>query len=104
VAEGCRDDPNQRFRQAMEPGSPIDDAPIPAWQAWRVGVNVHGMRKLFAAGMAGAGATTHQIAANTGHKTLAMVQRYTEAADQKKLSDSAVGKIQTFTTARKILK
>jgi integrase len=68
------------------------------------GVNVHGMRKLFAAGMAGAGATTHQIAANTGHKTLAMVQRYTEAADQKKLSDSAVGKIQTFTTARKILK
>lgn len=65
------------------------------------GLNVHGMRKLFAAGMAANGASAHEIGANTGHQTLAMVQLYTRSADQKKLSEGAVGKIQTFTIAKK---
>lgn len=68
------------------------------------GLNVHGMRKSFAAGMASSGATTHEIAANTGHRSLSMVQHYTVSADQQKLSSGAVDKIQTYTNARKPLK
>ena len=60
------------------------------------GLNVHGMRKLFAAGMADAGATTHEIAANTGHKTLSMVQLYTATVDQQNLSKRAVSRIQSW--------
>jgi integrase len=66
-----------------------------------VGLNVHGMRKLFATGMADNGATPHEIGANTGHRTLGMIQLYTRSADQRKLSEGSVGKIQTHTTARK---
>ena len=65
------------------------------------GLNVHGMRKLFAAGMADGGTTTHEIAANTGHKTLAMVQLYTATVDQQKLSQRAVGKLATWKNATK---
>lgn len=65
------------------------------------GLNMHGMRKLFAAGMAANGASAHEIGANTGHQTLAMVQHYTRSADQRKLSEGAVGKIQSFTIAGK---
>lgn len=65
------------------------------------GLNVHGMRKLFAAGMAANGASVHEIGSNTGHKTLSMIQHYTRSADLKKLSEGAVGKIQTFTIAKK---
>lgn len=66
------------------------------------GLNVHGMRKLFAAGLAGNGATVHEIAASTGHKTLSMVELYTRSADRKKLAAEASAKIQRFTTERKI--
>lgn len=65
------------------------------------GLNVHGMRKLFAAGMAANGASVHEIGSNTGHKTLSMIQHYTRSADLKKLSEGAVGKIQTFTIIKK---
>jgi integrase len=65
------------------------------------GLNMHGMRKLFAAGMAANGASAHEIGANTGHQTLAMVQLYTRSADQRKLSEGAVGKIQSFTNVAK---
>ena len=65
------------------------------------GLNVHGMRKLFAAGMADNGATTHEIAASTGHQTLSMVQLYTRSVERKKLAEGAVGKIQSFTNERK---
>jgi integrase len=64
------------------------------------GLNVHGMRKLFAAGMADNGATTHEIAASTGHQTLSMVQLYTRSVERKKLAEGAVGKIQTFTNSK----
>jgi hypothetical protein len=39
--------------------------------------------------LAEAGATAHELMAVSGHKTLAMTQRYTAAADKKRLSDSA---------------
>jgi integrase len=63
------------------------------------GLNIHGLRKTFAAGMAANLATTHEIASQTGHKTLSMVQVYTASVDQAKLAYGSVGKIQSFTTA-----
>jgi integrase len=53
-------------------------------------LNVHGLRKLAAVQLAEAGWTTHEIAAVTGHHTLAMVQFYTEAANRKRLADAAM--------------
>ncbi len=52
----------------------------------------HGLRKASARRLAESGATEKQIAAITGHKTLAEVQRYTRAADQESLARQAVEK------------
>lgn len=57
------------------------------------GLSPHGLRKAAARRMAEAGCTAHQIAAITGHRTLAEVQRYTLAADQKRLAEEAMAKI-----------
>lgn len=54
------------------------------------GLNIHGVRKYVAASLADDGATTHQIAAVTGHKTLGMVQHYTASADRRNLAEQAV--------------
>jgi len=40
--------------------------------------------------LAEAGATVHEIAAISGHKTLGEVQRYTKAVDQARLADQAL--------------
>lgn len=53
----------------------------------------HGLRKACARRLAEAGATPHEIMAITGHKTLAEVQRYTEAALREGLADSAMEKL-----------
>lgn len=53
-------------------------------------LNVHGLRKLAAAELADAGCTIHEIAAITGHRTLAMIQHYTRTADQRRLAEAAV--------------
>jgi integrase len=64
--------------------------------AWlpRIGLpgelNVHGLRKLAAASLADAGCSTHEIAAITGHKSLAMVQLYTASANQERLASAAI--------------
>jgi integrase len=50
----------------------------------------HGLRKAVLRRLAEHGATAKQIAAVSGHKTLAEVERYTQAADQAKLSKAAV--------------
>ena len=50
----------------------------------------HGLRKARATTLADNGATAHQIAAVTGHKTLSEVQRYTRAAEQKRLAAEAM--------------
>lgn len=52
--------------------------------------SVHGLRKAAARRFAEKGATTHQIAAMGGWKSLSEVQRYTNAANQAKLAREAV--------------
>lgn len=57
------------------------------------GRSPHGLRKACARRLAEAGATTHQIGAVTGHKTLAEIEVYTRAAEQKKLASAGMLKI-----------
>jgi len=54
--------------------------------------SAHGLRKAAAAWLADAGATTHEIMAITGHRTIGEVERYTKAANQKRLARSAMDK------------
>lgn len=58
------------------------------------GLNIHGLRKLAATELADAGCTAHEIAAITGHRTLAMVQHYTRTADQERLASAAILRLQ----------
>src|ERR1700761_565387 len=51
----------------------------------------HGLRKAGMRRLAEAGKTEKQIAAVSGHKSLREIQRYTEAADQRKLARDAMG-------------
>lgn len=53
----------------------------------------HGLRKACARRLAEAHATTHEIASVTGHRTLALVQLYTEAAGREGLANSAMEKL-----------
>jgi integrase len=57
------------------------------------GLNVHGLRKLRATELADSGATTHEIAAITGHRTLSMVAHYTRSADQERLANAAANRL-----------
>lgn len=52
----------------------------------------HGLRKAAARRLAEAGCTPHEIMAVTGHKTLAEVERYTRAAGQERLNESAMAR------------
>jgi integrase len=56
-------------------------------------LSAHGLRKAAARRLAEAGCSTHQIAAITGHASLAEVQRYTNAADRKRLAQEAMKKL-----------
>jgi integrase len=56
-------------------------------------VSAHGLRKATARRLAEIGCTPHQIAAITGHATLAEVQRYTKAADRKRAAREAISKL-----------
>jgi enterobacteria phage integrase len=51
----------------------------------------HGLRKAAIRRLAEAGKSEKQIAAVSGHKTLKEIQRYTEAADQRRLARDAFG-------------
>ncbi len=53
-------------------------------------LSIHGLRKLAAVELAQAGCSTHEIAAITGHRTLAMIQHYTRAADQETMATAAI--------------
>jgi integrase len=57
------------------------------------GLSAHGLRKATARRLADRGCSAHQIAAVTGHATLAEVQRYTKAADRKRLAREAMKKL-----------
>jgi integrase len=53
---------------------------------------LHGLKKGGMRRLAESEATTHELMAISGHKTLAEVQRYTEDANRKKLADSGTKK------------
>src|ERR1700738_988213 len=53
----------------------------------------HGLRKAAMRRLAEQGATEKQIAAVSGHKTLREIERYTAAADQKRLAKDATDKV-----------
>jgi integrase len=55
-----------------------------------LGVSAHGLRKAACRRLAEAGCTAHEIAAISGHASLQEVQRYTKAADQKRMAKSAM--------------
>jgi integrase len=59
------------------------------------GWNIHGLRKLAAANLAEAGCSAHEIAAITGHKSLAMLTLYTASADQERMATAAIVRLQT---------
>lgn len=62
-----------------------------ARKAGVTGKAAHGLRKSRAISLAENGATTHQIAAWTGHETLAEVEHYSKAAQKKRLLSGAEG-------------
>jgi integrase len=53
----------------------------------------HGLRKAALRRLAEAGGTTKEIAAVSGHRSLAEIERYTARADQMRLAHSAVAKL-----------
>jgi integrase len=56
------------------------------------GYSIHGLRKNAAVALADAGCSTMEIAAITGHKTLAMVEHYSKKRDQRLHARSAMDK------------
>lgn len=58
-----------------------------------IGVSAHGLRKAAARRLAEIGCSAHQIAAITGHTTLKEVERYTNAADRKRMAREAMAKL-----------
>jgi site-specific recombinase XerD len=57
----------------------------------------HGLRKAQMRRLAESGASTKQIASISGHKTLHEIERYTAAADQRRLSRGAIAKLRPRT-------
>lgn len=52
----------------------------------------HGLRKAAAKHLAEAGCTAHEIKAITGHASLAEVERYTRAVEQRRMAERAIEK------------
>ena len=63
-----------------------DEAGLPQCSA-------HGLRKLVATRLADIGCSKEEIKAITGHKSSSEVARYTKARNQKRLAESATGKL-----------
>lgn len=55
---------------------------------------LHGLRKVAARDLADAGCSTHEIMSITGHKSLKEVERYTKGANQTRLADAAILKLE----------
>jgi integrase len=53
----------------------------------------HGLRKAAARRLAEAGCTVHEIASITGHRTLKEIERYTRAAEQRRLAVAAMARL-----------
>jgi integrase len=69
------------------------------------GLSAHGLRKATCRRLAEAGCSANEIAALSGHASLREVERYTKAADQKRMATAAmaVSKIKTGTNSGKPL-
>jgi len=55
---------------------------------------MHGLRKTAARMLAESGCSAHQIASITGHKSLTEVERYTKAANQKRMATAAIHQLE----------
>jgi integrase len=60
------------------------------------GLTIHGLRKNAAKMMAEAGCTDREIMSITGHTTTEMVGHYTKGAEQKRLAENAMQKLEKF--------
>lgn len=84
-------------------GQPFSPAGLTNWvrdrtnEAGLSGCTPHGLRKTAAARLAEVGCTPSQIKAITGHSNLSEVTLYTDAADQERLADEAVRKLERGT-------
>ena len=58
------------------------------------GLVFHGLRYTSAMSLAEAGCSTKEIASITGHKSLAMVEKYTSGADQKRMAGAAIHRLE----------
>jgi integrase len=87
-------------------GGPFQGAAFSRWFRERCDAaglphcSAHGLRKGAARRLAEAGCTEHEIGAITGHASLSELVRYTKAADQKRLAESAMTKTRTSLTYR----
>jgi len=57
-------------------------------------LHFHGLRHTAGAALAEAGCSEKEIAAVLGHKTLSMVQKYTQGARRKRLATSAIAELE----------
>ena len=55
--------------------------------------SAHGLRKATATALAESGASAHEVMAITGHRSISEAQRYTAAAERRRLADSAMAKL-----------
>jgi integrase len=60
------------------------------------GLVFRGIRKAAATRLADVGCTEHEIMSITGRTSLSEVQRYTQAANQKRLARSAMEKVRLY--------
>jgi integrase len=65
------------------------------------GLVFHGLRKTAAAKLAEAGCSPHEIAAITGHRSLAMLMLYTAEAEQRTRAKAAVVKLERQTAGKR---
>jgi integrase len=61
-----------------------------------LGLSAHGLRKAMCRRLAEAGCSANQIAAISGHVTWKEVERYTKAADQRRMATAAMEQIETL--------
>jgi integrase len=82
-------------------GKPFPAAGFGQWMAKKIAKAglpdrcvTHGLRKAAARRLADAGCTPHQIMSITGHRSLKEVERYTKAAEQRRLAQVAIERLQ----------
>jgi integrase len=84
-----------------EGGQPFTDSTLGKWfreqciEASLQGYTAHGLRKAACRRLAEAGCTAHEIAAFSGHLSLAEVTRYTREADRARMAVTAAAKLGT---------